>query len=229
MNYLKSLYRRYYHGIPALTYLVFYMLWFGHLEQTVTKNYEVIHTKLDNYIPFIEIFIIPYLLWFIYVAIVILYLFFKNKHDFVKYCIYLFTGMTVFLIISTFWPNGQHLRPTIMPRNNIFTQMISFLYKADTPTNIWPSIHVYNSLGTHLAIIHSKELKNMKSITISSCILCILIILSTMFIKQHSVFDVFTAFILGTEMYFLVYHPEYNLVSKLFRNHQKKSQTQISS
>lgn len=228
MRTLKGLYQRYRHGIPAIIYLTIYMIWFTYLEKTVTKHYEVIHMKLDNYIPFCEVFIIPYLLWFAYVAVVVLYLFFKNKYDFAKCCIFLFAGMTVFLLISTLWPNGHHLRPYVMPRDNIFTQMIEVLYKTDTATNIWPSIHVYNSIGAHLAIAHCKELKKNKVFTLSSLILCVSIILSTVMIKQHSVFDVITAFVLAAEMYVVVYHQEYSLVAKLFHNRKKRSQPQIS-
>ena len=51
-------------------YLIFaiYLPWFGHLEKTVTTHFHVIHTALDDYIPFCEYFIIPYLLWFGYVG-----------------------------------------------------------------------------------------------------------------------------------------------------------------
>ena len=125
--------------IPLLIFATIYLIWFSYLESTVTKHYKVIHMKVDNYIPFCEFFIIPYLLWFVYVAIVVLYLLLKNETDYYKSCIFLFTGMTVFLIISTLWPNGHHLRPFIMPRNNLFTHLVSLLYKSDTPTNLWPS------------------------------------------------------------------------------------------
>lgn len=37
-------------------------------------------------------------------------------------------------------------------------------------------------------------------------ILCVSIILSTMFIKQHSMFDVLMAFIMGAVMYAAVYY-----------------------
>ena len=60
--------------------------------------------------------------------------------------------MTVFLLISTFFPNIQHLRPLKMPRDNVFTHLVLLLQKVDTPTNLWPSIHVYNSIGAHLTI-----------------------------------------------------------------------------
>ena len=205
MEKLKHIFMKYRHGIPLLVYMVIYLSWFGYLERTVTKHYKVIHMDLDDYIPFCEIFVIPYFLWFAYVAIEVMYFFFKNKDSYYKTCIFLFTGMTVFLAISTLWPNGHHLRPMIMPRDNIFTQLIEGLYKTDTATNLWPSIHVYNSIGAHLAIARSKEFENRPVIRRGSLILCVSIILSTMLIKQHSVFDVLTAFVMAAAMYMLVY------------------------
>lgn len=228
MQNWKAIYLKYRHGIPAVIYFIIYLTWFGYLEKTVTKHYEVIHMKIDNYIPFCEVFVVPYLLWFAYVAVVMLYLLFKHKDDFIKCCTFLFTGMTIFLIISTFWPNGHHLRPFTMPRDNIFTQMITSLYHTDTSTNLWPSIHVYNSIGAHLAIINCKTLKKNKMITVSSLILCVSIILSTVLIKQHSMFDVITAVILGAVMWIVVYHPEYSLVTKMLHNRRKRSQPRIS-
>ena len=188
----KSFYLKYRHAIPAIIYGIIYLTWFSYLEKTVT-------------IPFCEVFVIPYFLWFAYIATVVVFFFFKDKEEYYKTCLFLATGMTIFLIVSTLWPNGQHLRPYVMPRDNIFTRMVAALYKTDTPTNLWPSIHVYNSLGVHIAVMKSRHLENKKGIRIGSFILCVSIILSTMFIKQHSVFDVTTAFIMAAVMYVLVY------------------------
>ena len=113
--------------------------------------------------------------------------------------------MTLFLIISTVYPNGHFLRPLTFERDNIFIDLCRKLYQTDTPTNIFPSIHVYNSLGVHFAIMHHPKLKQKKGICISSAILMTSIILSTVFLKQHSVFDVITAFIVAGVMYYLVY------------------------
>lgn len=213
---------RYKHAIPLIIYAVIYLVWFGHLERTV-KRYQVIHVALDDYIPFCEVFVIPYLLWFIYVAVTVMYFFFKDKDDYFKSCTFLFTGMTVFLLVSTLFPNGHHLRPFIMPRDNIFTQMVSCLYRADTPTNLWPSIHVYNSLGCHFAIVKSRHFENRKGIRLASLALCISIILSTMFLKQHSVFDVTTAFIMAAVMYLIVYRSDVLLNLKHnFENRNKR-------
>lgn len=202
---MKNFYEKYKHAIPLAIFALIYCTWFAYLEKTIVKPQNIIHMKLDDSIPFLEIFVIPYFLWFAYVSAVVLYFFFKGKQDYFRVCTFLFTGMTIFLLISTLWPNGHHLRPHIMPRNNIFTQMISHLYSMDTPTNLWPSIHVYNSLGAHFAVINNQKLSKNKIVHIGSLVLCVSIILSTVLIKQHSVFDVITAFIMGGLMYIVVY------------------------
>lgn len=200
-----KIYEKYKHAIPLLIYGMIYMTWFVWLEQNVTKHYKVMHVTLDDYIPFCEWFVIPYFLWFGYVSVVVLWLFFKDKDDYFRTCIFLFTGMTIFLAVSTLFPNGQHLRPAVMPRDNILTALVARLYRTDTPTNLWPSIHVYNSLGAHFAIMRNRQLAEIRWVRTGSLILCISIILSTMFIKQHSVFDVVTAFIMAAVMYGVTY------------------------
>lgn len=201
----KELFLKYKHAVPLIIYGILYLSWFSHLEKTVTGGYHVIHMAVDNYIPFCELFVVPYFLWFAYIATVVVYLLFKDKDDYYRACIFLFTGMTVFLIVSTVYPNGHHLRPAQMPRDNVFTHMVAALYRTDTSTNLFPSIHVYNSIGAHLAVINSRRLSGRKWVRRGSLVLCISIILSTMFIKQHSVFDVLTAFGLAAFMYVLVY------------------------
>ena len=64
----QKLWNQYKHLIPLLTYMLVYMVWWGHLEDTVTTKYKVIHMGIDDHIPFVEIFIIPYLAWFAYVS-----------------------------------------------------------------------------------------------------------------------------------------------------------------
>ena len=88
--------------------------------------------------------------------------------------------------------------------DNIFTHLVAVIYRTDTSANLWPSIHVYNSLGTMIAIHHSKRFN--KTGRIVGDFIGISIILSTMFIKQHSVYDVITAFIMATIFYILFYH-----------------------
>ena len=214
---MKKFYERYKHAIPLFIYAIIYLSWFGYLEKTVKRPANLIHMNLDDKIPFCEVFIVPYLLWFVYIFAVVLYFFFKDKQDYYRACTFLFTGMTVFLVVSTLWPNGHHLRPAVMPRDNIFSTMVAMLYKTDTPTNLWPSIHVYNSLGAHFAVFRNEKLHRKPVVHIGSLVLCVSIILSTMFLKQHSVFDVLTAFIMAAVMYIVVYG--FDIVT-IWQNHR---------
>lgn len=188
-----------------LLYAFIYVPWFCYLEKTVTTKFHIIHMTLDEYIPFCEYFIIPYYLWFVYMGATIIFIAFTDGPVCRKMGLFLITGMTVFLFISTVYPNGHLLRPHEFARDNIFVDMVKQLYATDTPTNLFPSIHVYNSLGVHFAITHCNRLKEKKWIKTASFILMTSIILSTMFLKQHSTFDVLTAFGLAAFMYSVCY------------------------
>ena len=50
--------KRYSH-IWILSYAFIYLPWFSYLEKTVTRDYYVIHTALDDLIPFSEVFYRP--------------------------------------------------------------------------------------------------------------------------------------------------------------------------
>lgn len=202
---MKKFLKQYKHAFIAIAYTIFYLIWFACIEKAVIRPSRIIHMKADDYIPFCEYFVIPYLLWFAYVTGAVIYFLFKNKQDYYRLCAFLFTGMTIFLIISTLWPNGHHLRPHVFENENIFTALVGMLYRADTPTNLWPSIHVYNSLGVHIAVLQNARLRKNKPVHITSLVLCVSIILSTVFLKQHSVFDVITGFIMAAIIYLIVY------------------------
>lgn len=204
---IKELFDKYHHAWVFL-YGFIYMPWFSWLEKHVTSNYFVIHSVFDDYIPFIEIFIIPYLLWFVYVSGTVLYFFFTDKQGFYRICTLLITGMTLFLIICTIFPNGLNLRPSTFARDNIFVDLVRFIYRSDTSTNVLPSLHVYNSIGCYIAIRNSQKLRQYKWVQNGSLVLTVSIVLSTMFLKQHSVVDVIAAIVMIYFIYQFVYIPD---------------------
>ena len=87
--------------------------------------------------------------------------------------------------------------------------MVAALYATDTPTNVFPSIHVFNSIGVHLAVRNCERLRKQWWIRIGSGILCVSIICSTVFLKQHSILDVFGGIALGIVMNYFVYRIEH--------------------
>ncbi|MEY8508340.1 phosphatase PAP2 family protein [Lachnospiraceae bacterium 42-17] len=211
---LKQIIHKYGHAW-VLLYAFIYMPWFMYLEGRPGVRHFIIHSPLDDHIPFVEYFIVPYLLWFAFIAVVAGYFFFTDKKGFYQLAAFLCAGMTLFLIICTVFPNGLHLRPHTFVRDNIFTDMVRMLYRTDTPTNVLPSIHVFNSIGAVIAISHSRALKKYKKIRYSAYIMAFLIILSTMFLKQHSVTDVIAAFAMACIIYPFVYAAETRKAARL--------------
>lgn len=206
MSSLKKLIKKYGH-IWIMAYFAIYLTWFLYLEKHVTTRYHVMHSVVDDWIPFNEYFIIPYFLWFAYIAAVILWFFFTNKEDYYRVCILLFTGMTLSLLICTLFPNGTDFRPYVDPEKNIFAKAVSLLYATDTCTNVFPSIHVYNSVAVHIGIIRSEQFKNNRIVRLISGVLMVSICMSTVFLKQHSIIDVAGALLLCGAVYPLVYAP----------------------
>ena len=208
---------RFFMALPMILYGAVYLLWWSRLEQTNLRHYSEIHSVIDDMIPFVEIFIVPYLLWFGYCLFTVLYfLFGDDKEEYARVLAFLGFGMTLFLVISTLFPNELHLRPAYLPRDNIFTRMVAGLYARDTSTNVFPSIHVYNAIGCHLALSYS-ERSSLRTKRLS-LVLCISIVLSTMFLKQHSVYDVLGAMALCVVADYLVYRT--SLVKFVNLSHQ---------
>ena len=211
---LSALLSRYGHAW-VFAYAPIYLIWFGLLEQRKT-SFVIVHSVLDDLIPFCELFIIPYLLWFAYMAVCGVYFFLHEKQEFYQLAFMLITGMTIFLIFCTLVPNGHFLRPVSIARNNFFIQLVRMIWRVDTPTNVLPSLHVYNSLACHMAVSNCKALKDNKLVVRSSFLLAALIIASTMFLKQHSVVDVFCAFAMANLLKGFVYEekPQHSLWHK---------------
>ena len=100
--------------IPVALYTVFYLLCFTYLENRHVR-YHIIDSSLDDKIPFCEYFIIPYLLWFLYIAVTVGYFLFFNENttEFWSLILNLAIGMTLIfdciLCISkrTEYPSGR--------------------------------------------------------------------------------------------------------------------------
>lgn len=208
MKYIRSYLtkRRIQLIIPMLVYLVFYTLVFHFTETHYFGHYLVLDTRLDEMIPFCEFFVFPYLSWFAFVPFGAALALYRDEEEYKKLCYMLCIGMTIFLMVSVFFPNCQNLRPTVMPRDNICTRLTAFIYAHDTPTGIFPSIHVYNSLCVMIwAGTSSMPSANGRKFRNAIYIWGVLIILSTMFLKQHSVLDVSATIVMAAVFQPLVY------------------------
>ncbi|MDE6938523.1 MAG: phosphoesterase, partial [Lachnospiraceae bacterium] len=120
---IKKLIKRYRHAW-VLLYGLIYIPWFIYLERRTNVHHFLIHSPVDDYIPFVEYFIVPYLLWFAFVAVAAGYFFFTDTKGFYRLSAFLIAGMTFFLFLCTVFPNGLNLRPTSFVRDNIFVDLV---------------------------------------------------------------------------------------------------------
>lgn len=58
-----------------VVFFIVYMITFSYIEDRDVHHY-IIHTTIDEQIPFCEYFIVPYLLWFLFVAVTVFYFMF---------------------------------------------------------------------------------------------------------------------------------------------------------
>ncbi len=211
------------HYIPILVYMCLYLIWFHALETNPKEMIHIVTVAVDYRLPFVPIFVIPYFSWFFFVPFWSICLYYWDRDAYDRTTTGLMIGMTVFLIVSTVWPNGQDLRVNGLRDTGLFTRMILGIWGTDSPTNVFPSMHVFNSLTIWIGTMHTKsrglKKKNVRfGITIWAALIC----LSTVLIKQHSILDGIGAAILALVLYLVIYKKNLYLKFRLFRSQKDR-------
>lgn len=186
-------------------WLPVYLLSFALLEHLPTPGYWATQLPLDSCIPFCEWFVIPYCLWYPLLVAVGLYLLLRDRDAFRRYMAFLALTFFISELVWLLIPNGQDLRPAVMPRDNLLTALVANLYRIDTNTNVFPSVHVVGSIGALFAVWDCPTLRQRKALCHLTLVLAALICVSTLFIKQHALLDVCG----GLALSFLVAIPVY--------------------
>lgn len=164
----------------------------------------IMYSRIDDYIPFVKEMVVPYLFWYIYIIMALVYLGWTSKKDFYNLAFFMFIGMTICFAVYAIFPNGQNLRPVIRG-NDIFSRLVYYIYVTDTPTNSAPSMHTLDAIAVHVAVMKCEALQKKFWIRAGSFITMILIIMSTVMLKQHSILDVIYGIILSAVLYLAIY------------------------
>ena len=179
---------------PRFSHLKLLVGWLGYFAMYFITEYlnpnnsgTAVSCSLDYKIPFLEIFVIPYVGWYLLIAVSLLYFALYNVENFKRLQIFIIVTQIAAMVIYIIFPNFQPLRPDVYPRDNFLTDIVALLQTADTNSNVCPSLHVAYSIG--IASIWLKEKDAKWWVKTLIVIFCILVCLSTAFIKQHSVID----------------------------------------
>ena len=162
---------------------------------------HMIGNSIDDKIQFNSLFIIFYYSWYILIFYLPYYFYKRDKNQLAKYLACYVISLFVSCIIFVIYPT-QVLRPTI-DNSNIFNILTNLVYFVDNPPiNCFPSMHCAISMLITLSIFTTK--KSSKKMKCLILILSILIMLSTVFVKQHVVIDIISGDILMTIIYLIV-------------------------
>lgn len=182
-----------------------YLIAFLITERFIPRSYyHPMYHPLDDLIPFYEFFLIPYVFWYVFMVGSILYTLCNDTRAFRRQGWFMIFTFGTASVIYLLYPTCQQLRPQVFPRENVLASIVQFLYWIDTPTNVCPSLHVCGAIGCALGLSDTKHFGTplWKIVNFS---IAALIILSTVFLKQHSVVDVFWGLVLSLIAYLLAY------------------------
>jgi len=161
--------------LAAVSMLLFFPL-------NTTTGETIRESRFIRRVPFIPVFIVPYLGLFPYVAFSMLAVLFLTPVAERLYVSLIFGGITAALIWY-FMPTVSSGRPSIAPRGP-FTKTVAWMYRIDPGGNALPSQHTYAALLCSYYLTFAFPLHE---VLIWSCGAAI--VGSTLFVKQHHVSD----------------------------------------
>ena len=156
------------------------------LTKLVEGNPYLVGGIIDKAIPFNIWAIIPYCSWYILLLLVPYILYIKDRNNFIKYSIAYIIVVMIAVVIFVLIPTTVD-RP-IVTGNNPLELVTRFIFWVDTPVlNCFPSLHCAISCLWFLYISYSKYTNNLEKIFIP--LISVIIMISTLVIKQHVFID----------------------------------------
>lgn len=185
-------------------FFVFYIVFFFFVEaNTPTSGYWVTDLPIDKYIPFIPFFVYFYVIWYpLFVAVGVPTLI-NDGGAFKRWMYFLMAAFMLTMTFDILVPNGQGLRPENIGSDTLATWLLNRLWAADTPTNVFPSMHVLGCIGNIACVYDSGIFKKWMRIVIT--VLCVLCSASTVLVKQHAFIDVVGAVALAVPLLLVIY------------------------
>ena len=135
------------------------------------------------------------------------YVIFKyNKEKYIKLILTTILSLLVLYIFFIVFPS-EVVRPEFNSFHDITSFVIYMVYKTDTPTCCFPSGHCLLCFILLYNLLDNNRLP--KKFKYPAIIINILIIISTLLVKQHVIYDVIGSFVLATINYYFVVNLKY--------------------
>ncbi len=164
-------------------------------------NPNLIGGVIDSKIPFNMWFIIPYCIWYLLIFLIPYYLYKKDKNIFIKYIISYVFCTVIANILFIIYPT--YVDRPVVTGTSILELITRIVFWVDTPAqNCFPSLHCAVSM---LFILYMFECKKCPLyLKILTLIISILIMIATLYTKQHVFIDLLSGDILAIVSYIIV-------------------------
>jgi membrane-associated phospholipid phosphatase len=184
-------------------WIIYFALYFITENLIPVSACHVVHSAVDDMIPFNEYFLIFYCSWYALIVVSLGYFLLFDIQKFKELQVFIMFTQAIAMAVYIIYPSEQMMRPEVMPNSSFLCDLMSFIYAFDTPTGVCPSLHVAYSLGIGTVWCkYGRAPKWWKAVVV---VQVFMICLSVMFVKQHSFIDVMAAIPLGILAYILVY------------------------
>jgi membrane-associated phospholipid phosphatase len=150
---------------------------------------HVVKWAIDDQIPLIKIFVIPYLLFSPIYWLTLIYALFKDR-KFEYLAIATIIIYYVGVLIYSFYQTTIE-RPTVIG-SDILSQLVRFTYSSDRQYNLLPSFH---SASAVILIAYHFAIKSKFKWYVA--LYCAVVIVSTVLVRQHHIIDALAGTILA--------------------------------
>ncbi|MBE6121274.1 MAG: phosphatase PAP2 family protein [Erysipelotrichaceae bacterium] len=210
-------------GLFVLQYSMYrFANWVSVLIGTAEHAFECKIPVIDDLIPIIPVFVLPYIasygLWVIAPAAASL----TKKRNYINYvCGLLATyiiGSLIFILWPTYMDRAKEGLMAYAQQPGLMNMLLGVVYAADGSErafNLFPSFHCIISAYCYLGVRKQPEIS--KGYQMFSLLAAVLICFSTVFTKQHYIIDVIGGIAISLAVYVLM-----NLIDPGRRMEEKK-------
>lgn len=169
-------------------------------------------TALDEKIPFVPLFIVPYLLVWIYPLIVVIYAAASGSYDRMMFRYFYFTSLVMTAVECLIWyqfPASIDIRvpAEALAEHGLLGSLTAWTYQRATPWNVFPSAHIAFSF---LVLLFSRHFARAGHLWLF-VLAFVLIAASVVFVKNHYLVDVAGGMALAIIGYAAVFRPALHL------------------
>ena len=194
--------------LPICLYMLIYCFCYFGTGFIINHYHLKIHylgSSIDNYIPYISLFVIPYCIFYLYIVLGPILVARYSEYFFYRFILAGIIGSVIGAISFLIKPTYVII-PQLIPLN-FLDHILIFLRSCDYIGRSCPSFHCFLAALVFIPIASTYNIKY--ELKVKSFIISFLIILATLFTKQHVIIDSISGVLLAVISWNLAKNDKY--------------------